>query len=550
MNFRTTSSQTRGELMNQMFNIETIMLNRQQEIVSEIEKLRIESGEIETTLRVMRRYTVKLKQPTQEDPQPKPSSERKEPEEPEPEIIGSDVIPLFTPSNRKERRQFERARKRLDKFVEPKGPQPIIKPREPRKPSEPKPPKPEVQTITVPTNEPMIVDKINGEDVLFEEKEFYGEFSFRDTILDQLDRYFFYISRMKKSDPESFELYSKIGGAILPYTSTWHDWDDEDNMPDPEELKRNTKVPSWFHHQRPGFGCIAWGTDPRTEKYEQDHTVGKLSTYVPKFFYFRKMKDPSPYVQRGFGDIYCATIWWDNGKKGYGVSQEFYVAISADGTTIEVLRVLSTKMKEIYSKKRYDPQLHRPKCEWFDIPDRQWRIPDTYHRWARQWGITAELHLAHIFCTIMTRHEFAQSAMARVAVKKDNMTATFCISPRRMGYFFQDRDVTLTKNGAKERVFHMVKPYSYLSKKGKTVNIKMHFRGKRQFTWAGYSVSITVPGLDHLLFDELNIPVSDEYWIDKGERIVTAKGFGEAVASLPRTIDEFATELEKKEEIE
>jgi hypothetical protein len=516
--------------MNEMFDIESIMLNRQREIISEIEKLHIESTEIDTTLRVIKRYKVmKPRQETEKGPDPKPDSEHKEPEEPEPEI----TQPIY--SNRKERRRYERARKCLDKFVEPKGPHPTItrKPREPRKPRSPtKPQEPQIEV----GSEKLIVDKINGEDVLFEIEEFYGQFNFRDTILDQLDRYFFYLSRMKKSDPEAFELYSKVGGSILPYISTWIEGEDEKTI-DVEKLKSRIKVPAWFNQQRPAFGCIAWGADPRSEQFEKKHTVGKYHMYVPKFFYFTKFSKPSPYVQKGDGDIYGATIWWDDGKKGYGVQQQFYVAISTDGATIEVLRVLSTEMKEIYSKRRH---------EWFDIPDRQWRIPDTYHHWAKQYGITPEIHLADVFCTIMTRHEFAQSGMARVAVKKDNLTATFCISPRRMGYFFQDRDVTLTKNGAKQRVFHMVKPYSYISKKGKTVNINMHFRGLRHFTWAGYDVSVTVPGLDHLLFDELNMPSSDEVWIPKDEKIVTSRGLGEAVAALPKTIEEFCEELDKR----
>lgn len=515
-------------------NIEAIMLIRQQEITTEIEKLRIESNEIETTIRVMKRYMAMKPLPSIKASKSEPESESKEPEEPEPELDIINDIPI--PSNRKQRRQFERARRKLDKFVTPSGPMPTPVVRTPRKtntppkPSKPKPPTPQL----VGKPEKLIVE----DDILYEIEEFYGQFNFRDTILDQLDRYFFYIERMKKSDKDAFALYHQVGGSILPYTSTWIDFGNDDDPVDIEKIKSQTVVPLWFHHQRPGFGCIAWGTDPRTEEYEKRKRDGKKRIIIPRFFYFRKFNKPSPCVQmvKDDGDIYCATVWWDEGKKGYGVPQEFYVFISADGKNIEVLRILSTEMKEIYSKRKH---------EWFDIPQRQWRIPNEYENWARTNGMTADMHLAHVFCTIMTRHEYAQSAMARIAVKKGDLTAIFCISPRRMAYFFQDRDITLTKNGAKQRVFHLVKPYSYTSKTGKEVNIKMHFRGLRNFTWAGYNVSVTVPGLDHLLLDELNIPVSDEHWISKGEAIIEPEVLGKIVSELPKTREEFVNKMEK-----
>jgi len=481
-----------------------------------------------------------MEPPPEPIPEPEPVIESKPepdpPVEPTPESSPEpEPLPQQPFSNRQERRRLERARRRLDKLVQPKGPQPtaknvITKPRAARSPklSEPED-----------TPERLIADKVNGEEVLYEMNEFYGEFTFRDTILDQLDRYFFYLHRMKKSDPEAYAMYHQVGASILPYMSTWIDHNasnvKEINI---EEVKSHIKVPSWFHHQRPAFGCFAWGADPKTEEYEKNKSEGKSPTHIPRFFYFRKYKEPSPYVQKAEGDIYGATVWWDNGKRGYGVPQEFFIGISSDGNEVEVLRTLSTERIRIQAKR---------KNRKFSIPDRRWRIPDEYQSWAKQHGLTPEIHLAHVFCTIMTRHEFSQSAMARVAVKKGDMTAIFCLSPRRMAYFFQDRDITLTDKGSRQRVFHMVKPYSYTTKTGKTVNVKIHFRGLRNFNWAGYDVSITIPGLDHLLFDELNIPMTDEHWLDlKKEPFIGAEKFGKMVSSLPKTFQEFGDLLEEE----
>jgi hypothetical protein len=48
--------------------------------------------------------------------------------------------------------------------------------------------------------------------------------------------------------------------------------------------------------------------------------------------------------------------------------------------------------------------------------------------------------------------------------------------------------------------------------------IKFHFRGERQFVWAGYQVSITVPGRDHINIVDFNAGANDGYWIDDWDR--------------------------------
>ena len=48
------------------------------------------------------------------------------------------------------------------------------------------------------------------------EHDEYGEFYFRHTILDQLDRYFVILKRMKSGDKEAYDLYSQLGAYILP----------------------------------------------------------------------------------------------------------------------------------------------------------------------------------------------------------------------------------------------------------------------------------------------------------------------------------------------
>jgi len=116
--------------------------------------------------------------------------------------------PIQRPSRHQRRRlsALERARRRLDVFVTPGGTPPDPKPHQhassPTPPSpSPTPPSPGIIDETLTDNGRIIYDTTKtGEDVLVAKTEMYGEFNFRDTILDQLDRYWVYLERMKIHD--------------------------------------------------------------------------------------------------------------------------------------------------------------------------------------------------------------------------------------------------------------------------------------------------------------------------------------------------------------
>ena len=220
---------------------------------------------------------------------PPPPPPIEEPEtEPEPVKISAPPSPIEEPepepepvrisANRNERRRLERLRRKHDKFVQPKGPLP-----KPVTRTDKIKPKPRRSTVVVADEddgkdeEILCADKHhedrNGEDVLYKEAEFYGEFNFRDTILQQLERYFVYLARMKKHSPQSYALYRQIGATILPYVRTGADERGRDDDGDDEEQK---SLPLWFHNTRPAFGCYAYGADPETEKYESaEHREGQ-----------------------------------------------------------------------------------------------------------------------------------------------------------------------------------------------------------------------------------------------------------------------------------
>jgi len=440
----------------------------------------------------------------------------------------------------RELRRLERARIKRDKLVTPKNLEllELIKRSEAKTSTQP--PQPEQEEEIEPdckTNEHLIADELvvgDGQgDVLFKESEFSGEFNFRDSILDQLDRYWVYLERMKKHDADSYELYKQVGATLVPYATTGinhdlHDYEGMSRMTAEEikEYKAEIQIPPWFRTHRPAFGCIAVGTDPLHEQHEKDSP--KSTLWTPKFMYFVRYEHAPPELQpkRG-GDVYKMTVWWDRpeDKKQmkWGRPSEFGVFISNDGESLQVLRQLETKLIPARHKTGHD-HTGSLRGRMFDIPQRAWRIPDDYETWARQYGLTAQVHLAHLFCFLLEKYERSNYSMARVTVHKDDLTAVFGIDPRRMAYFFRDRDIVV-HNGTRERILHFVRPH--MRHDGSAV--KAHFRGAREFNWAGYRVRVTIPGLDHELLPEFDLGVSDSYWMEKGEKCYDTKEIGKAL---------------------
>jgi hypothetical protein len=280
-----------------------------------------------------------------------------------------------------------------------------------------------------------------------------------------------------------------------------------------------------------------YGANTVTEQFElmqteEERKAGhKSSVWMPKFMYFTKYEAPPPEIQpMSGGDVYKLTVWWDRPhdkdytgslKKG-GAPMEFAVFISSDGEKIQVLKMIDTTMVSIRHKRS---GAHQVRGEMFTIPQRAWHIPSEFERWAKQHDLDPELHLSHLFCEAVKHQEWAAYSMVRVAVTKGDMTAIFGLNANRTGYFFQDRDVEVGPTGYRKRVFHIVRAHErHLP--GKVTPIKIHFRGEREFEWAGYHVKITVPGLDHFLPSEVDVGVTDGYWQEPDVSYVDSPEFG------------------------
>jgi hypothetical protein len=447
-------------------------------------------------------------------PEPPKPAPRPEPHKPELFRLASSFPQLPPPTLPYVRlSELEKERRKFDKFVEPQGPMP--KPGAPRHHAkkESSPIEIPLDKITVVADQELFIRDIHHEDrtgaeVLYRETEGYGEFNFRDTILQQLERYFVYINRMRKHDPDAYGFYTQIGATLLPYMATNAHHRGETLTKGDHKKSDTPPLPAWFNAKRPGFGCFAYGIDPETEKYEldfKDPLKKKNRVWIPKFMYYTKYEQPPPEFQpMAGGDIYSMTVWWDRphdpkNPRNYGVPQTFAVFISKDGTDVRALRQLKTKMVSIQKKRKNGS---------FVIPKRGWHFPSILEA---EEGWAPEEQLVDLFVRSAQKQELAGYSMVRVFATKKNMTAVFGVNVHRMAYFFQDRDITLSETGSRKKVFHMVRAFT--RKDG--AHVPFHFRGERDFTWAGYQIHITVPGKDHPMMEEVSVGSVDTYWIDK-----------------------------------
>lgn len=377
-----------------------------------------------------------------------------------------------------------------------------------------------------------------------DDPEEWGQYYFRDQILDQLDRYFVYLERMRRGDEDAYNLLRQIGIQVVPHSATkaFDKWRDEA----PVELS------PWWRTNRPAFGAVAYGFDdvakemdsvivqdtadpndpryrrvrrddapplnhrpvlftPAAIKYDRKRDDRPTILWAPRFLYFTKYKSPPPEFElMSGGDIYKLTVYWDRAdaqaakqfrKRKGGIPQEYGLWIEHGTTRIKVLRSRITERVVLKWSRgpRGGPQRYHPETVFTNT---HWTVPDRYLSWAHMEQIEPQEYLRRLFVEAAEMYAAASmGSMIRVAVTKNNLVATFGVEIKRTPYFFKDRDVVLNEHGTKKRIFHIVRPHTRVDGR----HVPMHFRGLRDFTWAGYRVSITVPGRDHLQLPELDI---------------------------------------------
>ena len=437
------------------------------------------------------------------------------------------------------------------------------------------PPSPSRTVLHKPEPKPWEPPKPKRERIqLTEDPEQWGQYYFRDTILDQLDRYWIYLRRMKHGDADNYALLRQIGIQLVPWSATrgFDKWAHDST---------ETELSPWWREHRPAFGAIAYGFDEITEiaehtyiadsaeplddeelsrkwrqkygdrlddafksrpnyfgiptsmKYDKRKMDKPTAVWTPRFLYFTKWSKPPPNLEHlPGGDTYTMTVYWDRCDKNVpkrwraknrgGAPQDYGVFVEHKTGRVRVLKMKIHERVEIkWAKGPYGGKCSEPTV----FTNTHWDVPDRYLSWSHRdlSHIEPEDYLRRLFVEAASMYELAVlGSMVRIAVSKGDLTATFGVEIKRMAHFFKDRDVKLTVKGARRPVFHIVRPH--VRKDG--AEVPMHFRGLREFEWAGYHVSVTVPGRDHYTLLDFDVGVVDQSHIRRGQRTLNTEQIG------------------------
>jgi hypothetical protein len=297
---------------------------------------------------------------------------------------------------------------------------------------------------------------------------------FKRDILEQLDEYMFCVDRMRKTDPEGYRLFSKIGVALLP----------RQGMTEFDAVGPRWKDPKLM----PGFGGIAILGEPIKEDW-----LGF------KIGYFRMITKPPLDVEPAQkGETVFHVVGFhtkmDSNTKWNKISTDFFIAINRRRKIRPLLRVFSQNQ----DIKHRDQRKRGAKTT---LVRRGW----SYGAYLEDNDQKEPPHIraSRIFSILVNQYESASGAL-RVSCTKGKNTAMFGVDLLRTPYFFDDRDVTLNERGSKRRIFHIVRTHKRI-RNGVEGFVKSHFRGERKFYWKGYKCVISMPGKHHTDLMDANI---------------------------------------------
>jgi hypothetical protein len=303
-------------------------------------------------------------------------------------------------------------------------------------------------------------------------------------LLDGLDDYFRTLRQLKKYYPDGYNYYARVGAPVVPSKSispTYHHL----------EL-----APHWrTKRKRPAIAMAHFhGYDATDKRY---HVV---------FCMLQKVR-AREHVQFTNHDMYeCALFYKTPGKAKIKVASTCYLSLGPDGE-IGILRVESRGWQG-------------------DIPTRRWGIPWILKAVAKDNGekpIAIARAIFHSTAYFSDRVDMGLLVRAR----KDGLCAAFSIDMLRTPYFFKQRDKTVTVNGRTKPIFHIVRTH-----KRKTGSfVKTHFRGLRHFDWLGYKVTVSMPGLHHMLQTSWDAEAMDQDDpMIAGKKMIDMREAGEKIA--------------------
>jgi hypothetical protein len=298
--------------------------------------------------------------------------------------------------------------------------------------------------------------------------------NFRAHILDRLDEYFACARRLRKHDPDSYALYSRIGLSI------------------PKDLLMEGS--NFAAYPKVTFGGVLFGTAG------SEIEVSVKGTVNPSFLYFQKMTAPSG-VEWTKGDVYSVTAIYDDRHRSQAWRSRlsapltFHVAVTPDGEA-RLLKELICFSSAIIPMRTKRGRKHKAQAIAFS--SRRWDYPKHLKQIAADHDEDVSAWALRLFKFAFFTSAECQSSII-VRAKKDGVTAAFGIDAPRAKVFFKDRDSTaLAADGKRKRIFHSVRAHHRVTLVHKN-EVKAHYRGLRHFGWNGYGIAIVFPDNNRLL---------------------------------------------------
>ena len=275
-------------------------------------------------------------------------------------------------------------------------------------------------------------------------------------ILDRLDDYFHWMRKLRFAAPDFYDLYSRIGGVVLPENAL---------------LLINKPRISGGPADWPAF--MASSFPEHEEGDEQERIYAKLVC-------FRKIKSGA-YVQGGSLTAYEGLLLYTTRKEKLRYPMTFYVGVGDDGSVVPLRMPVTVK------------QHVRGRRGGSTINHRRVQYPSGLMSVAKERGMTAKEWASQTFYATLSAAIDAEKG-GQVMAEKMGVTARFSVPLDRLPYFFRDREYRSGSRRAK--IFHYVGEHERRIAKGVTT-VRAHYRGARRFVWNGYSIAITVPDFHH-----------------------------------------------------
>jgi hypothetical protein len=95
-----------------------------------------------------------------------------------------------------------------------------------------------------------------------------------------------------------------------------------------------------------------------------------------------------------------------------------------------------------------------------------------------------------LFTLVVNGYDKSTDDGFQITAKRFGKALSFSGGEKRAKIFFKDRDLEITTDGRRKRIFHTVEKHERQLKSGKTISVAAHYRGSRKFIWKEEEITI------------------------------------------------------------